>query len=130
MATAPNSAVLFAKRTVRPAKILETPLPGSSLSACPPLSFTCALLRNASTRMSATTVLTTPPKPKMTALQRAMQVHEMPGDMISPSTTVHITKEEVAGVPGAYILRNVRALAGSLRELECLRFGLNSDAIF
>ena len=45
-------------------------------------------------------------------------VHEMQGEMIPSSTTVNITKEDVEGVPGAYILKNVRPICESLSELE------------
>lgn len=61
--------------------------------------------------MSAT-ITVTPTKTKskgkpQTALERAMAVHELQGEFLSPSTTVDIVKEAVEGVPGAYVLKNV-----------------------
>lgn len=56
----------------------------------------------------ASITVTTPPKKTMNALQRAMMVHEFPGELVDPNTKVNIIKEEVKGVPGAYVLKNVR----------------------
>ena len=58
--------------------------------------------------MASTVTLTTPPKPKKSALQRAMEVHELPGEFVSAKASVEVTKEEVPNVPGAYVLKNVR----------------------
>ena len=44
----------------------------------------------------------------MSALQRAMLVHELKGEFISSKTKVEVTKEDVPDVPGAYVLQNVR----------------------
>ena len=58
---------------------------------------------------TTTEVCTTPPKSStMSALERAMQVHELQGEFLSPDTKVEITKHALDGVPGAYILKNVR----------------------
>jgi hypothetical protein len=66
--------------------------------------------------MASTVTLTTPPKPKKSALQRAMEVHELPGEFVSAKASVEVTKEEVPNVPGAYVLKNV------LTPAECKAF--------
>lgn len=72
--------------------------------------------------MSATTTVTTPPKPKMTALQRAMLVHELKGEFVSPKTKTEVVKEDVPDVPGAYVLKNVRIEEKSIQGLSDDRF--------
>lgn len=60
--------------------------------------------------MSATTTFTTPPKQKLTAMQRAMLVHELEGEFVQPDAKVNVIKTDVIGVPGAYVLKNVRTI--------------------
>lgn len=47
-----------------------------------------------------------------------MLVHELSGEFVSPKTKVAIVKEELADVPGAYVLKNVRTEFRSKQPLQ------------